>query len=52
VAVKDPRFVEPLNKAGVFIQYLNAADFQAFMTQQDELNGKMLKVAGLAASPD
>jgi len=47
-AVHDPAFFEALKQAGFNIQYLPAADFAGFLAAQDEVNGQLLKTAGLA----
>jgi len=47
-AVKNPDFTTALNNAGSNIQFLAGAELEAFMTQQDETNGLLMKEAGIA----
>ena len=45
---RDPAFLEPLQQAGFTLQVLPAAEFAAFIAEQDRVNGELLKLAGLA----
>lgn len=47
-ATNDPVFLEPLQQAGFNLQLLPAAEFAAFIAEQDRVNGELLKLAGLA----
>ena len=47
-AAADPAFQEPLKQAGFNLQFLPAAEFAAFIEDQDRVNGELLKLAGLA----
>ena len=47
-AVSDPLFIEPLQKAGFYIQYLDAQAFEKYMQEADRINGELMKEAGIA----
>ncbi len=47
-ATSDPVFLEPLQQAGFNLQLLPAAEFAAFIAEQDRVNGELLQLAGLA----
>lgn len=43
----DPEFVEPLTQAGMTLQPMNADEFDAFLEEQHEVNGRLLELAGV-----
>ncbi len=47
VAFNDTAFTRPMERAGYQIQYMNAADFEEFMAKQNQINGSILKAAGM-----
>ena len=47
-AVEDPAYTTPLKQAGFNLTYLSGDAFQAFLEEQDRVNGELLNVAGLA----
>jgi tripartite-type tricarboxylate transporter receptor subunit TctC len=49
-ALSDPAFTEPLEQAGFNLEPLDAAAFGDFLAEQDEVNGRLLEVAGVTAT--
>ena len=47
LAIQDPEFITALKNAGSNIQYIAGAELEKFMADQDELNGQLLKDAGI-----
>ena len=47
VAVQDPKYISSLTQAGSHIQYLAGKELLDFMKKQDEVNGELLKKAGI-----
>jgi tripartite-type tricarboxylate transporter receptor subunit TctC len=45
--VKDPQFAEFMLKNGYTLWYKNAADFDKFLAQEDEIKGALMKEAGI-----
>ena len=45
--VKDPKFLEFMDKNGFGIWWKNSADFNKFLADQDASKGKIMKAAGL-----
>jgi len=48
LAAQNPAFIQAMEQAGYFLQVQDAATFADFMQQQDALNGRLMKAAGLA----
>lgn len=46
----DPAFTEPLLQAGFNLEPMDAAEFTAFLAQQDEINGQLLELAGVTSA--
>lgn len=44
----DSVYTAPLKRAGFNLTYLDGPAFEAFLTSEDEVNGKLLKMAGVA----
>jgi tripartite-type tricarboxylate transporter receptor subunit TctC len=45
--VKDPKFLEFMDKNGFGIWWKNSADFNKFLAEQDASKGQIMKAAGL-----
>ena len=48
VAFRDPSFLDPMNTAGFQLDPRDGSSFAQLMTQQDSINGAILRIAGLA----
>ena len=46
-AVQDSAYIAPLKQAGFNLTYLAGEDFDAFLREQDRVNGELLQMAGL-----
>ncbi len=46
-AMASPEFVDPLTQAGFTLQPMNADDFSVFIASQHEVNGRLLRLAGV-----
>ena len=47
-ATEDSAYVTPLQRAGFTLQFLPSDAFGSFMAEQDERNGELLEMAGIA----
>jgi len=48
-AFNNPEFTEPLLQAGFNLQPLDSEAFAAFLAEQDEINGRLLELAGVTS---
>ena len=48
-ASEDPSYRDAMERAGFNLQFLDAAEFDEFMAEQDSLNGVLLREAGIAS---
>ncbi len=46
-AMASPEFVDPLTQAGFTLQPMNADEFSTFVQTQHEVNGRLLRLAGV-----
>lgn len=46
-AMADPEFVDPLTEGGMTLQPMTADEFDTFLEEQHETNGRLLEIAGV-----
>lgn len=46
LTVQDPRYAEPLKRAGFNLRFLTGEAFDAFLAEQDRINGELLGASG------
>lgn len=47
-ASQDPDYITALTNAGSTLQFMEGAEFEQFFSEQDRINGELIKLSGLA----